>query len=801
MGTTYVAKLTADTQEFQKRIERQEKTITGLRKELRQYTGKAKTAGKETGKLSKEMKGADTNASKFDTSLAGIVKKFGPFNLGMAGVGAVLGTTLAKQRENVRLIDRLNKSMGVSTDTLQRWSFMAEQMNTDVETFGGALDAISDKLLEAQRGTESAIEGFTDMGLQWQTLVGLSPEKLLETVVVQLGKVEDQNVRTALATQIAGEDLLRLTAYSEDYAEQAQIASEISVMSDEQIQVTKEFNQAMAALTSDIQAFVAEISLHVLPAIQKVVEWMRDHWQPVATALVPLIGVRLAGAVRTLNVQLGLSATALSTTATSAGTLKTKTGALGKSMKGIAGKAGGIGLLSAALGGLGSDLDDLLEDTESFMGDFESLWTKAGEVIRTEAGNFATSWKGQILDVGVTGASMLGGLVKGAMAVSQLPGLSKLVPQGAASQALQQLQTMETMFKGLRDGVGDSARFFSPETNRLWSGPGTWTDPSTSVTPSAFSEGNFRSQGRTQEERATDVAKAGRDFGTGKITKAQYIAILREAMWETGGDTTPEGYGYYQLIEGLLGVKEATKIKKEDAKKPITQAEVSRGVVDRAMLEYDDEAWKGREEQLLAAMQTELDASGGDIYGGGAATRIYNFMQRIRADVADRKANTIKEAETKAAKAIDDQIDDVWGEYDDETISPDALINLLGAVRETPGVSKQQQDRIDRLIERAKNDRTRAAGRAVSDRDTAAYRRFMTSGNKQEYLGYLQEQLDIEGSNMTDRGFMLHQKIQGLQDKPVAPDRPVQVRVSSPGQPETVVRSEDPVMRRPRGCA
>ena len=86
-------------------------------------------------------------------SVKGLTKSLvGPAGL-IVGIGAVGIAVGAKLIANLTTagaeISRMSQSLGISTDTLQKWSFAASQTGTDITVIADASRTFSERILEA----------------------------------------------------------------------------------------------------------------------------------------------------------------------------------------------------------------------------------------------------------------------------------------------------------------------------------------------------------------------------------------------------------------------------------------------------------------------------------------------------------------------------------------------------------------------------------------------------------------------------------------------------------------------------
>ena len=142
-------------------------------------------------------------------------------------------------------VDLANKT-GLSTETIQRMSFVAKQTGGDVNTFAQAAFKLGITISE---GTAKARKAAEDLGLSWQQLRAMKPDEQFATVVKALEAMEDPQRRNtdavALFKKTAAE---MMSAVGAGYTE---IAGKAKVAGDGQVRALKEASDAWEAFVAD----------------------------------------------------------------------------------------------------------------------------------------------------------------------------------------------------------------------------------------------------------------------------------------------------------------------------------------------------------------------------------------------------------------------------------------------------------------------------------------------------------------------------------------------------------------------
>ncbi len=169
--------------------------------------GVEKAAGRAVPALapvSTQLSGVASAAEKAGTKMSavgGVFQKAGGLISGAvtglvtgAAAGAVLGLVdrlggmAAQFMETSGHVADLSEKLHVSTDTVQRWKFAVEQT-------GGSMAALSTSAITLFKslagGKDSVKAAVEDLGLNFDTLRAMAPEKALEAVADAIGRMED----------------------------------------------------------------------------------------------------------------------------------------------------------------------------------------------------------------------------------------------------------------------------------------------------------------------------------------------------------------------------------------------------------------------------------------------------------------------------------------------------------------------------------------------------------------------------------------------------------------------------------
>ncbi len=161
--------------------------------------------------------GADTKALK--TGLASAEKQVGGFSgairkhhraigMAMTAVGAaILATAALSVKQFAKMGDEVQKMAlrtGFSTEALSELRHAAQLSGASLAGLEKASRTLSGAILDAGYGLETYVRTFDQLGLSYEDLAKLSPEKQFLRVMEALADVSNESARAAIATDLFG---------------------------------------------------------------------------------------------------------------------------------------------------------------------------------------------------------------------------------------------------------------------------------------------------------------------------------------------------------------------------------------------------------------------------------------------------------------------------------------------------------------------------------------------------------------------------------------------------------------------
>lgn len=135
--------------------------------------------------------------------LFGIIKKVGNELTG-GGIAAGLVYYTKRAVESARENVRVASTLGMATDELQRWKFVATMGDVESGDLTAGLKVLQRQLFAAAEGSKEAVESFTKLGLTQKDLKDADVGDVLERTADAFSKLENKTEKVALAQKIFG---------------------------------------------------------------------------------------------------------------------------------------------------------------------------------------------------------------------------------------------------------------------------------------------------------------------------------------------------------------------------------------------------------------------------------------------------------------------------------------------------------------------------------------------------------------------------------------------------------------------
>jgi hypothetical protein len=152
-------------------------------------------------KIGADTKGLDKGLDKSGANLAKFAK------VGAASAAAVGAAMIALTKASLDNIDVLTKqarSLGLTTSAFQKMSLVAGEAGVETGKLSSMLGLMQRNIVELQNGTAKQAEVFGQLGLSIRDLQGLDPDEQFEKIAASLESITDPAEKTAAAMDVFG---------------------------------------------------------------------------------------------------------------------------------------------------------------------------------------------------------------------------------------------------------------------------------------------------------------------------------------------------------------------------------------------------------------------------------------------------------------------------------------------------------------------------------------------------------------------------------------------------------------------
>ncbi|MCB0385068.1 MAG: hypothetical protein KDD43_06725 [Bdellovibrionales bacterium] len=155
---------------------------------------------KKTSGVANTVKNTEVRMNKFRDSVTKAIGAIG----GIYAIKSLAGFS----KEMISLADDISKTserVGVSTDALQEWQYVAGLAGVDTGTLSRAFLDLQKNQGMAVQGSKELRKSFAEVGVSLDDLKNLGPEEIFEKVSVGLGNLDNNAKRVAIANKTMAE--------------------------------------------------------------------------------------------------------------------------------------------------------------------------------------------------------------------------------------------------------------------------------------------------------------------------------------------------------------------------------------------------------------------------------------------------------------------------------------------------------------------------------------------------------------------------------------------------------------------
>ena len=231
--------------------------------------------------------------------------------LGLTGIGAGILTPIlgaAKQfAETGDALDKMSQRTGISVEKLSALGFAAERSGTSLEDMENSIRHMQRSLVDASDNGGQAALAIQALGLNLQTIRGLSPDQQFEAIATKLLEIKDPTLRAADAMKIFGKSGTSILPVIERMADATARQKALGgFMSKEDVQIAvalhdayQDLKTALGGVANAVGSAVGPVLTEMIGTITQLVakssEWIRQNKDAAIQMLKFGIGFIVAG--------------------------------------------------------------------------------------------------------------------------------------------------------------------------------------------------------------------------------------------------------------------------------------------------------------------------------------------------------------------------------------------------------------------------------------------------------------------------------------------------------------------------
>lgn len=234
---------------------------------------------KASGKMAKVGKSTDQMSAKFNKAKLAIVA------MGV-GLAVAIGKMVNNYSKAGDEVQKMAKRTGIATETLSEMRHVANLSGSSLGAFEKATRRMSKSIIDGQAGMETYLRAFRRIGIEVETLKGMSPEEQFWTISSAVADLTDETEKVATMQEIFGsrvgtELLPMLEAGAEGIADMREEAHELNLVFDQEAaDAAAAFEDSKTKIMGAIKGMANEVASVLMPELTKFLEMMVEKLKP-----------------------------------------------------------------------------------------------------------------------------------------------------------------------------------------------------------------------------------------------------------------------------------------------------------------------------------------------------------------------------------------------------------------------------------------------------------------------------------------------------------------------------------------
>ena len=233
-----------------------------------------------------QLRAVSEQFKQWGTQLETAGQKMQGLSMAAGIVAGAIGGLTVKTAGWADDINTMSQKYSIGTGELQKYSAVAQLVDTDVETIAKSHVKLEKTMYSAQQGGSAAQKAFESLGVQYKNADGSLRESdaVWQDTIKALGTMSNETERDALAMQLMGKSASELNPLIEDGGETYKRLAEtmqqygLDFIDQDTLDRANQFNDELDTIKAiglvAFQNIGAQLAEYLAPALQQVVDWV-----------------------------------------------------------------------------------------------------------------------------------------------------------------------------------------------------------------------------------------------------------------------------------------------------------------------------------------------------------------------------------------------------------------------------------------------------------------------------------------------------------------------------------------------
>jgi len=271
------------TDEYRIKLNNAQAALSNMERDLKENNKTLSDAKSKTKALADGLKEFGDKATETGKKIEDVGKKVSVLSAAAAAMAAAAAKVTVDSGKWGDELLTLSAKTGISTETLQKWTYAAKFIDTEVDTMTGSMVKMVKQMDAARNGTKLSAEAFAKLGIKVTDSNGnlRDSQTVFFEAIDALGKMTNETDRDALALQVFGKSAQELNplikAGSDELKRLGEEAEATGVIiGDDGVKKLGKFDDMMQRMNSQIDASKNKLAIQLAPTFELIGEKITD---------------------------------------------------------------------------------------------------------------------------------------------------------------------------------------------------------------------------------------------------------------------------------------------------------------------------------------------------------------------------------------------------------------------------------------------------------------------------------------------------------------------------------------------